>query len=280
MCVFVCMCICLCVRACVHPHVRTPARTNELSRTETHARTHTHAHTRMHNSTGLSLILQDLSVPDNALLVSIDVVSLYPSTPQSQCLDKIYKEMHTHSDLFTLDPNLLIRLLHIYINYNYIAFSHLFFQQIKETAMGATFSPTIANIFVYHIIRGFLRTQNIKPLVLTRYIDNIFLIWADTTQELTYFHSQLNSFHPNLRFTHENSSHTINFLDLTVIKGPYFSVTNIMDTKKYQKPLNLYQYLHFTSTHPSNVFKSIIRGECICYVASVPGLPLARFNYA
>ena len=219
----------------------------------------------LHNSTGLSLVLQDLSVPDDALLVSIDVVSLYPSIPQSQCLDIIYKEMHTHSDLFTVDPNLLIRLLHININYNYFAFSHLIFQQVKGTAMGAAFSPTIANIFMSTIMRDFLRTQDIKPLVLTRYIDDSFLVWTGTTQELTHFLSQLNSFHPNLRFTHEHSSHTINFLDLTIFKSPHFSLTNILDTKTYQKPLNLYQYLHFSSTHPSNVFKSIIRGECIRY---------------
>ena len=36
----------------------------------------------LHNSTALSLRLQNLSVPDDAILVTLDVNSLYPSIPQ------------------------------------------------------------------------------------------------------------------------------------------------------------------------------------------------------
>ena len=81
----------------------------------------------LHNSTALSLALQDLQVPDNALLVSIDVESLYPSILQSQCLNSIYQEMHNHTHLLTFDPNLIIQLLHTNINYNYFSFDHLVF---------------------------------------------------------------------------------------------------------------------------------------------------------
>ena len=175
-------------------------------------------------------------------------------------------EMHKHSHLFTFDPNLIIHLLHININYNYFSFAHHIFQQIKGTAMGAAFSPTIANIFMSTTIKTFLHTQHIKPLTRTRYIDDIFLIWTGTMQELTTFLNDLNSFHPNLHFTHEHSPSTINFLDLTIYKGPHFPFTNILDTKTYQKPLNLYQNVHFTSTHTNNIFKSIIKGEGIRYV--------------
>ena len=219
----------------------------------------------LHNSTALSLTLQDLHVPDNAILVTIDVTGLYPSIPQSQCLDTIYNEMHNRSHLVTFDPNLIIHLLHTNINYNYFSFAGHIFQQIKGTAMGAAFSPTIANIFMSTIIREFLHTQNKRPLTLARYIDDIFMIWTDTEQELTTFLTELNAFHPNLHFTHQHSLETIDFLDLTIYKDTHFDITNILDTKTFQKPLNLYQYLHFTSAHPSKVFKAIIRGECIRY---------------
>ena len=217
------------------------------------------------NSTALSLILQDLSVPDHAILVAIDVVSLYPSIPQTECLQTIHTEMHSHPHLCTFDPNLITHLLHLNINYNYFVFAQHTFQQIQGTAMGAAFSPTIANIFMSCILRRFLRTQTTKPLALTRYID-IFLIWTDTEPQLTTFLNDLNSFHPSLRFTHEASTISTNFLDLTIFKGTNFAFTNVLDTKTFQKPLNLYQYLHFSSAHPSNVYKSIIRGECIRYV--------------
>lgn len=132
--------------------------------------------------------------------------------------------------------------------------------------MGAAFSPTIANIFMSTIMRDFLKTQRTKPLMITRYIDDIFMIWTDTTDNLKHFLTNLNSFHASLNFTYEFSTTTINFLDLTIYKGSQFYFTNILDTKTFQKQQNLYQYLHFTSTHTPKTFKAIIKGECIRYV--------------
>ena len=43
----------------------------------------------LHNSTPLSITLQNLHVPDDAILVAVDVDSLYPSIPQSECLNII-----------------------------------------------------------------------------------------------------------------------------------------------------------------------------------------------
>ena len=120
------------------------------------------------NFTALILRLQDLVVPDDAILVTVDVTNLYPSIPQSECLNIIHTEMHKHSHLFTFGPNFITRLLHININYNYFNFGNHTFQQVRGTAMGAAFSPTIANIFLSTIIRSFLLTQPIHPLAIAR----------------------------------------------------------------------------------------------------------------
>ena len=129
--------------------------------------------------------------------------------------------------------------------------------------MGAAFSPTIANIYMSTIVTKFLQSQENKPLTFSRYIDDIFMIWTSTSAELDTFITNLNAVHPNLKFTHECSTQSIDFLDLTIYKGSNFLYTNILDIKTFQKPLNLYQYLHFSSNHPSKVFKAIIKGECI-----------------
>ena len=121
----------------------------------------------LHNSTGLSLVLQDLSVPDDALLVCSEPVPIHPPIPMSR--------------------------------YNF--------------------------------------QGNADPL--------------------RSVYSGPQPPHPSTTYQYK--------LQLLCLKSPHFSLTNILDTKTYQKPLNLYQYLHFSSTHPSNVFKSIIRGECIRY---------------
>ena len=219
------------------------------------------------NSTSLILKLQALHVPEATVLVTVEVVSLYPSIPQTECLKIAYAEMQKRRNLISADPNLIIRLLHLNINFNYFLFADLYFQQIQGTAMGAAFSPTIANIFMSVTLQNFLKTQPNQPVLLVRYIDDIFMIWPDMNT-LDQFLSNLNAFHPNLKFTHTSSNSTIDFLDLTIYKGPNFSTTHKLDMKTFQKEQNLYQYLEYTSAHPCNTYNSIVLGECVRYLRS------------
>ena len=127
----------------------------------------------LHNSTALLLTLQDLSIPDDALLVAIDVTNLYPSIPQTKCLSIIYDQLHNCRHLLTFDPNLTIQLLHT--NINHFTSDKFIFQQIHSRAMGAPFLPTTANIFMSTILTNFQQTSVLPrglwhqaPLRLTR----------------------------------------------------------------------------------------------------------------
>ena len=113
------------------------------------------------------------------------------------------------------------RLLHVNVNYNYFTFAGFLFQQTHGTAMGAAFSPTIANIFLSVTLGKFLKTQPCQPLLFSRYIDDIFMVCPnkDTVDQLL---SSLNCFHPNLHFTHTSSHMSADYLDLTIYKGPHF----------------------------------------------------------
>ncbi len=112
------------------------------------------------------------------------------------------------------------------------------------------------------------------PILITRDIDDIFLIWPKK-YNLNNFISAINQFHPNIKFTTESSDTSINFLDLTIFKGTQFTNHQLLDIKTFQKPRNLYQYLHFTSNHPKSTFQSIIIGECIRYARS----NTSEYNY-
>ena len=79
---------------------------------------------------------------------------------------------------------------------------------------------------------------------------------------------ELINFHPSLHYTHEHSTESTDFLDLTIYKGPQFQNTKYLDTKTFQKAQNLYQYLHFESCHQRNIHKAIIIGECVRYARS------------
>ena len=49
----------------------------------------------------------------------------------------------------------------------------------------------------------FLKSQELQPFLWLCYIDDIFFIWTQRTQELDSFLNELNKFHPNLSFTYE-----------------------------------------------------------------------------
>ncbi len=221
----------------------------------------------LHNSTELIRRLDSLHINDNIILISMDIVSLFPSIPQMECLTIIYEEMSKHQDLLLFDPNLIIQLLQINMFNNYFEFGNFSFKQITGIAMGSSFSPTVANIFMSVFLRNFLATITEKPLLILRYIDDIFLLWPKH-QSITTFTSKINSFHPNIKFTIKTSNTTIDFLDITIYKGQRFASHQLLDTKTFQKPSNLYHYLHFKSNHPKSTFKSIITRECIRYARS------------
>uniref|UniRef100_A0A1X7SVF2 Reverse transcriptase domain-containing protein n=1 Tax=Amphimedon queenslandica TaxID=400682 RepID=A0A1X7SVF2_AMPQE len=120
------------------------------------------------------------------------------------------------------------------------------FRQIEGTAMGAAFSPSIANIYMSVLLKSFLSKRSDKSLLIKRYIDDIFMIWQKH-HDLNKFVDDINSYHPNIKFTFTQSDSAVDFLDITVYKGE--------DTKKlkvstFQKENNLHQYLHFSSSHP------------------------------
>lgn len=170
----------------------------------------------LHNSTSLVILLQNLTIPDDAILVTMDVSNIYPSIPQTDMLQTVYDEMCQHRHLLPFDPNLIIHLLHTNVNYNYFEFASLIFQQVKGTAIGTAFSPTVANIYMSVTIRRFLRTQNKRPLLLARYIDDIFIIWMHTEKELKKFLEELNSYNHALQYMYHYSSFAVDFLDLTI----------------------------------------------------------------
>ena len=103
-----------------------------------------------------------------------------------------------------------------------------------------------------------MHSKEIAP----RYIDIFLILWADTKEDLDQFLLNMNSFNPALQYTKQHSILSMDYLDLTVYKGPLFSYTNILDTNLHQ----YLQYLHYTSCHPKAVYKSIITGELVRYV--------------
>ena len=98
----------------------------------------------------------------------------------------------------------------------------------------------------------FLKSQELQPFLWLGYIDDIFFIWTNGTQELNSFLTELSKFHSNLSFIYETSKERVNFLDLDV------SLRNgEISTDLYVKPTDEHQYLHCKSCHPEHIKNSL-----------------------
>ena len=75
------------------------------------------------------------------------------------------------------------------------------------------------------------------------------------------FMQYLNQSHPTIKFTHESSTHSVDFLDLTIYKGQRHATSRILDIKPFFKPTNKFQYLEYSSAHPRGIFTSLAKGE-------------------
>ena len=82
--------------------------------------------------------------------------------------------------------------------------------------MGTTVAPNYANLFMDRFETDALKNWDRQPLIWLRFIDDIFMIWNHGEQELKKFLEYLNNIHDKIKFTHEFSKESINFLDTTV----------------------------------------------------------------
>ena len=109
----------------------------------------------------------------------------------------------------------LVNMAEFLLKNHYFEFDFKVKKQVSDTAIETHFSPPYVCFFMDKVERNFLEAEVIKPRVCFRYID-IFFIWTESKNKLEGFLQYLNTFHPNLKFLHEESKISVNFSDVAV----------------------------------------------------------------
>ena len=191
-------------------------------------------------------------IKSDTLLVTLDVSSLYTNIPHQDGTEACRHFLDTRKDQ-TPSTSFLCNLITLILTLNNFVFNGLNYLQIQGTAMGTCMAPNYANLFMGLLESKFIKTCTHKPLKWLRYIDDIFILWNEGRDKLMQFISAANDFHPTIKFTHEISTTSINFLDITVHKTP----ENKLETDLYSKPTNANLFLHYTSCHPQHTKNSL-----------------------
>ena len=208
--------------------------------------------------------ISELEIPKDAMLVTLDVDSLYTNINNKDGIKAVANKLRETPGSNRPDKQLL-ELLEISLLNNDFEFNGQWYLQIFGTAMGKKFAPNYANIFMAQWEQEALSKCHKKPLLYLRYLDDIFIIWTHSEAEFQSFFETLNQHHESIKLKSTVSHSTIDFLDVTVFKGPRFDKENILDTKVYFKPTDTHQLLHKLSFHPKHTFSGIVKSQFLRY---------------
>jgi hypothetical protein len=148
--------------------------------------------------------------------------------------------------------NTLISFLEAVLRKNNFSFNGKHYLQISGTAIGTMVAPSFGNRFLNKFEILHVYTYKVQPLVWYRYIDDVFMIWTHSLEDLNDFVEHLNSRVPTIKFMLDFSDKEIPFLDTLVKKEGTKLCTDL-----YSKPTDTFDYLLYNSSHPQTCKDSI-----------------------
>ena len=179
--------------------------------------------------------------------MTLDVSFLYTNIPHEDRIQAC-KSFLEKDGISTERITEIEELMKLVLENNHFKFDGKHYLQKLGTAMGSSMAPSYASLFMGKFEEDFLQSRTLAPTVWFRFLDDIFMIWDHTYEELESFISDINSFHPCINFFCSTCKQCIPFLDVQVIKSSSIRV----ETDIYEKPTNNHQYLDYTSCHPKS----------------------------
>ena len=208
------------------------------------------------------------SKKDDYFMLSTDVSEMYPSIKRCW-INKELKYWMSCLHLTKLQQEKILEGLEIIQQCNFALFEGQLYQATEGLNTGDPISPIIATIVP---LRKELEALKKWPIRYWRYLDDTLqIVNLKDKEKVKHFASEM---WKNFKITFEEEKHgEINFLDVTVMKAENWYARRAkseyfrqLDTKVYQKPQNLYQYLHFQSNHQKHIFSGLIFGEICRYI--------------
>ena len=200
--------------------------------------------------------ISNLHIPDDYIIISLDVSSMFTNITCSDVLRSFDRRVsHIHHKCKIPFFKLREVIKFIYDNL-YFSFDDKTFLQKFGSPMGLSISPPFSDIVMDDLetecLLQFKEKHNQSPIFYHRYVDDTIMCiekeYVDTITQI------FNNHNPYLKLTHEiENNNGINFLDLTLIRSENSIITNW-----YRKPSNSTRLLNFHSNHSLQLKKNIV----------------------
>ena len=155
------------------------------------------------DTTNLLNRIEDLNrsgpFPEGTLLVSWDVVSMFPNIDNQLGLTAVKKALNARENQLP-STNCILEAVEICLKSNHSVFKETFFLQIHGTAMGPKNACSYADLAMGEIDSQAKFSGPIKPALWWRYRDDVFDLWQQGLPALHEFTDFINSLYPTIIF--------------------------------------------------------------------------------
>lgn len=169
--------------------------------------------------------INNMVIPPDHVLISLDVESLYTNIPTKLALAVIGKNWNSIKDHTTIEKRSTIKAVKLCLDSTCFIHNDTHYKQICGVAMGSPISPVVANLVMENLKQKIISKLPFTLPLYKRYVDDILTCaHKDNVDELL---RKFNNYHPRLRFTHElENKGCISFLDTLVINDHSCIITD------------------------------------------------------
>ena len=205
------------------------------------------------NSFELIQKLRTVSIPNNFVLASLDVVSLFTNVPKEAAISSVKSRWEEIRPKVQLPWTDFEEGLQLCLNSTDFKFNGTTFFQKRGLPMGSPFSPILADLVMDDLEKEKLANLDFEVPVYLRYVDDILIVAPSTQVDRILQIFNANTL--NIKFTLEKESErAINFMDITITRKQ----NQKLSFNWYRKPTWSGRYLNFNSHHPLRYKKSVI----------------------
>ncbi|CAF4014205.1 unnamed protein product [Rotaria sordida] len=189
------------------------------------------------------------------LFCIFDINNLYTMLPQDESIRILgnFLRQHVGERVKGVSVSTIQKLAELVLKENAFIYDNKFYKQIIGGAMGSPFTLTLANIFMWHWEKPWVRRQQSKKEIYGRYIDDVFFTSNEPIEIVQQLLKGANGWHPNIKLE-SNIGHNVPFLDVLVNNND-----GVLYTSVHHKPSVEPYVVPFISDHPRHTFPNIIQ---------------------
>jgi hypothetical protein len=126
---------------------------------------------------------------ETVLLVTLDVVALYPNIPNKEGIEAARQALEISRRDIDVKPsnNSLLKLIRLVLSRNNFQFNGEHYLQIRGTAIGTKMAVGFANNYVAFFEKLYVYLYKIQPSLWLIFIDDVFMIWNHGEEALLEF---------------------------------------------------------------------------------------------